>query len=70
MNIETYYDIPRFVQLLPQERACAAAGVPQLEGEDTSVKGYVVETTSGNYEWLPDDQAPQTAKDYIDALSY
>ena len=68
MNIETYYDIPRFVQLLPQERASAAAGVPQLEGEDTSVKGYVVETTGGNYEWLPDNQAPQTAQDYIDAL--
>lgn len=70
MNIATYYDIARFVQLLPQERASAAAGVPQLPGEDTSMRGYVVETTNGNYEWLPDVNAPQTAKDYIDALSH
>lgn len=69
-NIKMYYDLGRFSTLLPQERASAAAPVPQLEGEDRNERGWVVELESGNYEWEPDPNATQSAQDYIDALGW
>lgn len=63
-----YVTLEFFQSMLMQERCMAAACVPQGEGVNTIVSGWVVDKGDAGYEWEEDNFAPQTAQDYLDGL--
>lgn len=65
-----YLTLSMFLSYTVNERCIAAACLPQLEGEDTTVAGWIVDKGDAGYEWEVDEFAPQTAQDYLDILSH